>query len=64
MEARAPYMQRRDSPAEAAAVYATKLRFNGKMTAFGDICPGHLEKTRGGGEGGKRPPRQRGRRGH
>ena len=45
MEARTRYKQRRDSPAEEAAVLATELRFNGKMTPFGKICPNHISNT-------------------
>ena len=37
-------------------VYATKLRFNGKMTPFGEVCPNHLSNTVR-----RAPRRQRGR---
>lgn len=58
MEARAWYKQKIDSAADTVQVYSTKLRFNGKMREFRDICPKHLERTAALG-GHENRPRQR-----
>jgi hypothetical protein len=55
MEARAWYKRKPDMAADMEEVYSTKLRFNGAMREFRDICPKHLERTAAVGGRGNGP---------
>jgi len=46
MEGQLPYMSGSASKEENDRMYARKLRFNGKMTPFREICPNHLTRSR------------------
>jgi hypothetical protein len=52
MEKQLSYMQQAYTEEEERLFYDTKLRFNGVMTPFRNICPNHLSGSRAG-VGGK-----------